>query len=168
MILRILGLIYLILKDLQMRVIQNCFASPINMEKRLWMFLFFAVLSGYALYYAPYGIDESDGGFMTGLAWQWLSGKALYSELLYARPPLPVWLRAATLCILPDQWAILGERWVFYAQVGLYSWLGASLLAQGAQRLDRVVRGAGHAVAARRPGGRADVRVHGQPPLRQL
>ena len=104
------------------------------MEKRLWMFLFFAVLSGYALYYAPYGIDESDGGFMTGLAWQWLSGKTLYSELLYARPPLPVWLRAATLCILPDQWAILGERWVFYAQVGLYSWLGASLLAQGAQR----------------------------------
>ena len=93
------------------------------------MFLFFAVVLGYALCYAPFGADESDGGFLTGLAWQWLSGKSLYSEILYTRPPLPVWLRAAELTLMPDHWAILGERWVFYAEVALYSWLGASLLA---------------------------------------
>ncbi|MFN0214558.1 MAG: hypothetical protein ACKVT2_09920, partial [Saprospiraceae bacterium] len=86
------------------------------------------IVSGYCLYYAPYGINETDGGFLTGLAWQVLNGKVLYQDIIYVRPPLPVWLRAMELQILPEQFAILGERWFFYLKVALYSWMGAVVI----------------------------------------
>jgi hypothetical protein len=100
----------------------------------IWKPLFFLLIGGYCLYYAPYGINETDGGFITGLAWQVLSGKIMYQEIAYVRPPMPVLLRAGELLILPDQWAILGERWIFYMKVGLYSWLAASILTSGTRR----------------------------------
>jgi hypothetical protein len=100
----------------------------------LWKSLFFGTIIGYARCYAPYGLNETDGGFLTGLAWQVLSGKTLYHDIVYVRPPLPVWLRALELRALPEQCAVLGERWIFYAKVGLYSWLAAALLARGARR----------------------------------
>lgn len=100
----------------------------------VWMTIFLALILSYCLFYAPYGINETDGGFLTGLAWQVLSGKMLYGDIIYVRPPLPVWLRAAELNFLPDQWAILGERWIFYCKVALYSWLGAAVLTSGARR----------------------------------
>lgn len=105
-----------------------------NLVQMVWKLLFFTLVAGYCLYYAPYGVNETDGGFLTGLAWQLLQGKHLYLDLVYVRPPLPVWLRALELRLLPEHWAILGERWIFYGKVALYSWLSASLLAQGERR----------------------------------
>lgn len=89
---------------------------------------------GYCFYYASFGINETDGGFLTGLAWQIRNGKTLYDDLVYVRPPLPVWLRVLELCLFPDHWAVLGERWLFYIKVAMYSWLGAAVLAQGRRR----------------------------------
>lgn len=103
-------------------------------EQNVWKPLFWGLLAAYCCYYAPYGINETDGGFLTGLAWQVLSGKTLYADLVYVRPPVPVWLRALEMSIIPDQWAILGERWLFYGKVALFSWLGAATLAAGVQR----------------------------------
>ena len=102
--------------------------------KNLWKLLFFTIVVGYCLYYAPYGVNETDGGFLTGLAWQVLNGKVLYHDIVYVRPPLPVWLRALELQLLPEQLAVLGERWIFYGKIALYSWLGAAVLAQGERR----------------------------------
>lgn len=99
-----------------------------------WRLLFFLVVALYGLVYAPYGINETDGGFLTGLAWQVLQGKVLYHDLVYVRPPLPVWLRALELRLLPAPWAILGERWIFYWQVAAYSWLAAATLTEGRSR----------------------------------
>ena len=99
-----------------------------------WPLLFFLLVLLYAVYYAPYGINETDGGFLTGLAWQVLQGKILYQDLVYIRPPLPVWLRALELQALPSSWAILGERWIFYLKVAAYSWLAAAVLAKGRDR----------------------------------
>lgn len=99
-----------------------------------WKMLFFSLLFGYCLLYAPYGTNETDGGFLTGLAWQLLNGKVLYQDVLYVRPPLPVWLRAAELYVLPEAWAVLGERWIFFGKVALYAWLGAAVLAEGRRR----------------------------------
>ncbi|MCY7329852.1 MAG: hypothetical protein LH618_14965, partial [Saprospiraceae bacterium] len=99
-----------------------------------WPIVFFALVLGYALYYAPYGINETDGGFLTGLAWQVVQGKTLYQDIVYVRPPLPVWLRAVELQILPPSWPILGERWIFYVKVAVYSWLAAAVLAAGHDR----------------------------------
>lgn len=81
------------------------------------------------MYYAPYGLNETDGGFLTGLAWQMLQGKTLYQDIVYVRPPLPIWLRSWALQYLPEYWAILGERWIFYLKIALYSGVGAAILA---------------------------------------
>lgn len=99
------------------------------MKKDLsWPFVFFAVIVFYLIFYAPFGINESDGGFMTGYTWQWLCGKKLYAEICYVRPPLPVWLRAAEIALLPETWQTLGERYIFYLKVALYCWLAADFL----------------------------------------
>lgn len=112
-----------------------------NERPILWKLLFGAIVIGYCLYYAPFGINETDGGFLTGLAWQVLNGKLLYQDILYVRPPLPVWLRALELQVLPEHLAILGERWFFYLKIALYSYLGAAILAPGAQRWPLAVMG---------------------------
>ena len=107
---------------------------PVSHDARHWQLVFFLLLAVYCLYYAPYGINETDGGFLTGLAWQVLSGKTLYQDIVYVRPPVPVWLRALELHLLPESWAILGERWIFFGKVALYSWLGAAALTIGVNR----------------------------------
>ena len=89
----------------------------------------------YCVVYAPFGINETDGGFISGLAWQVLQGKTLYTEVLYVRPPLPVWGHAAYLWVMPDAWEVLGERWLFYLKVMLYTWWGAGVLGAGRARV---------------------------------
>lgn len=107
---------------------------PENKAILLWKLLFFSVLGGYCLLYAPYGINETDGGFLTGLAWQVLEGKTLYRNIVYVRPPLPVLLRAGELMLLPEQWGVIGERYIFFLKVAAYSWLAAAVLTSGARR----------------------------------
>ncbi len=100
----------------------------------MWRLLFLGIVVGYCLLYAPFGVNETDGGFITGLAWQVLSGKMLYLDIVYVRPPLPIWLRALELQWLPEHLAVLGERSIFYVKIALYSWLGAAVLARGERR----------------------------------
>ncbi len=100
----------------------------------MYPFLFFVIVLAYCLFYAPYGINETDGGFLTGLGWQVLSGKTLYQDIVYVRPPLSVWWRALELTFLPDTWSVLGERYIFYFKVALYTWLASDLLAKGSAR----------------------------------
>jgi hypothetical protein len=97
-------------------------------DRRLWAILFFGLLIFYGLYYAPYGVNETDGSYLTGLAWHVLQGKVLYRDVVYVRMPLPVWTQALTVGLLPETGVILAERWLFYVNVALYSWLGAVLL----------------------------------------
>lgn len=100
------------------------------MAERFYPALYLGIVLIYYLVYAPFGINETDGGFLSGLAWQVLCGKTLYQDIVYVRPPVPVWLRAAELACLPENWSILGERWIFYTKVALYSWMAADLLAR--------------------------------------
>ncbi len=100
----------------------------------IWRCLFFSTIAAYCLVYAPYGVNETDGGFLTGLAWQVLQGKTLYADIIYVRPPLPVWLRVLELQVLPDAYATLAERWIFYGKIGLSAWLGAAALRTGTPR----------------------------------
>ncbi|MBL7825354.1 MAG: hypothetical protein JNJ57_01910, partial [Saprospiraceae bacterium] len=97
-------------------------------ESNGWKWFFWSLFPLYALCYAPYGVNETDGGFITGLAWQLLSGKVLYQDIVYIRPPIPVFLRALELKLLPEYYAVLGERWIFYLKVWLYSYMAARLL----------------------------------------
>jgi hypothetical protein len=108
--------------------------STLPLRLNIWKSAFFLLIAGYCLYYAPFGINETDGGFLTGLAWQVKCGKMLYHDVIYVRPPLPVWLRTLELYLLPLDLSVIGERWIFYLKVGLYSWLAASILATGPRR----------------------------------
>jgi hypothetical protein len=101
---------------------------------RLYQFLFFFIVLVYCFYYAPYGINQTDGGFITSLAWQVVSGKTLYSEISYVRPPLPIWLRALELKLLPDMIEIVFERNLSYLHLAFWSWLSCALLTVGATR----------------------------------
>lgn len=96
--------------------------------KIFWQSAFFSLLVFYCFFYAPFGINETDGGFLTGLAWQLFNGKTLYADVVYVRPPISVWLRALEIAVLPENWSVLGERWIFYAKVAGYSWLAAAVL----------------------------------------
>ncbi|MBL7781874.1 MAG: hypothetical protein JNM22_11705 [Saprospiraceae bacterium] len=100
------------------------------MAERIYPALYLGIVLIYCLVYAPFGINETDGGFLSGLAWQVMCGKTLYQDIIYVRPPLPVWLRAAELACLPENWSVLGERWIFYGKIALYAWLAADLLAR--------------------------------------
>ncbi len=104
------------------------------LPERTYPFLFFVIVLAYCLLYAPYGINETDGGFLSGLGWQVLSGKTMYQDIVYVRPPLPVWLRALEIQLLPEAWSVLGERYIFYFKVALYTWLASDLLAKGSFR----------------------------------
>ncbi len=54
------------------------------LPERTYPFLFFAIVLVYCLLYAPYGINETDGGFLSGLGWQVLSGKTIYQDIVCA------------------------------------------------------------------------------------
>lgn len=82
----------------------------------------------YAAVYAPYGINETDCGFLSGLAWRVLHGQALYADTLYIRPPMSVWLRALEMQLLPYEGGLLWERILFFVKTGIYAWICAALL----------------------------------------
>lgn len=104
------------------------------LQYRRWKWVFLLLPLFYMICYAPYGINESDGGFITGLAWQVLSGKTLYQDITYVRPPMSIWLRVLELRIFPENWAILAERCMFYAKVALYTYCAASILIKNEQK----------------------------------
>lgn len=101
---------------------------PIRWLSHAQPFALLLLVFAYTWLYGTKGINETDGGFLTGLAWQLLNGKALYADVVYVRPPLPVWQRAFELMLLPEAWAVLGERLIFYLKVAAYSALGAFIL----------------------------------------
>ncbi len=96
--------------------------------------LFFGLVLSYLRLYAPFGINETDGGFLTGLAWRCIQGEQLYTDIIYVRPPLSVWLRSLELWLLPDSFEIIAERCGFYLKVAAYSFLGASVLLKGSAK----------------------------------
>ncbi len=101
---------------------------PIRWHSYVWPSVLLLLVLAYLWFYGTIGVNETDGGFLTGLAWQLLSGKTLYADVVYVRPPLPVWQRAFELMLLPEAWAVLGERLIFYLKVAAYSALGAFIL----------------------------------------
>ncbi|MFN4079314.1 MAG: hypothetical protein ACK4NS_00305 [Saprospiraceae bacterium] len=82
----------------------------------------------YAALYAPYGINETDCGYLSGLAWRVLHGQALYADTLYIRPPMSVWLRALEMQLLPHEGGLFWERVLFFVKTGIYAWTCAALL----------------------------------------
>ena len=93
--------------------------------------LFWGIVLTYIRLYAPYGINDTDGGFISAHAWRLCNGELLYQDNIYIRPPLSILLRYLELLLVPENWALFAERVFFYLKVALYSYLGAGILYKG-------------------------------------
>lgn len=92
------------------------------------------IVLSYIKLYAPFGINDTDGGFITAYAWRLLHGELLYEDIIYVRPPMSILIRYVELLLLPEQWEVFGERALFYLKIAGYSWLGAAILFKGNRR----------------------------------
>ncbi|MEO1627363.1 MAG: hypothetical protein AAFV25_19585, partial [Bacteroidota bacterium] len=108
-------------------------STSLDTTKDYSRFLFFGILLSYCWQYAPFGINETDGGFITAYAWRILQGEWPYQDFIYVRPPGSLWIRALEMQLLPTNWAILGERCLFYGKMAVVSYLGARMLLKGSR-----------------------------------
>jgi len=103
-------------------------------EKDWSKLLFWGIVLTYIRLYAPYGINDTDGGFITAHAWRLCNGELLYQDNIYIRPPLSILLRYLELLLIPENWELFAERVFFYLKVALYSYLGSAILYKGNRR----------------------------------
>lgn len=50
---------------------------------RLYQLLFWIIVLAYAFFYAPYGSNDTDGGFITAYAWRVMQGDLPYQDFIY-------------------------------------------------------------------------------------
>ena len=94
-------------------------------------FLLLGTVLLYCLLYAPYGINETDGGFITAYTWRLFNGEWPYLDFIYVRPPMSLFIRYVEMLLLPEGWEVIGERWLFYGKIALANYLGAAILTKG-------------------------------------
>ena len=100
----------------------------------LYKIFFFVLVPAYILLYAPFGINETDGGFLSAYAWRMFNGEVFYRDFIYVRPPMSLFLRAIEMGVMPEGLEIIGERILFYLKLAIYSYLGASVLLEGQKK----------------------------------
>ncbi len=76
----------------------------------VYRLLFITLPVLYCMLYAPYGMDETDQGFITALSYRISIGETQGLDFIYVRPPLSPILHTFELWVLPDQFEFLGIR----------------------------------------------------------
>ncbi len=74
----------------------------------------------YFLAYGFYGLSDTDQGYIQGLSWRIISGETPYTDFIYVRPPLSLYLHSLGV-IFPMP--VLLSRLFFYLNCGLIVWL---------------------------------------------
>ena len=82
----------------------------------------------YCFLYAPIGLENNDGGFILGLAYQFSESAQIYGEIVYIRPPASIILHSLSFIAPFDVAPILSSRIFYFVQIGAYSAI-TSLLA---------------------------------------
>jgi hypothetical protein len=94
----------------------------------LLSWLLFVMLVGvYCWIYAPYGLENNDGGFILGLAYQVFNGGSLYDQIIYVRPPISPILHSFIFYPPFSLAPIFSDRIFVYFQIAIYSTLSALL-----------------------------------------
>lgn len=99
--------------------------ANLRLEQKLLPALYGLLILGYCVAYAPFGLDNNDGGFILGLAFQYFSGSEIYKDIVYIRPPVSILLHSIAFHPPFDFAPILASRVFFYFQIGVYSWAAA-------------------------------------------
>lgn len=100
----------------------------IQMVVRQWLWLPVALLLYQSFFLAHYGLSLDDGGYIYGLAYRILLGQELYTDFLYARPPLSPYLAAFWLDVLPEDGAYYLSKVVTLCKTMGYSLMAVLLL----------------------------------------
>lgn len=95
-------------------------------QKMPWL-AFTALVAAYCLMYAPYGMENNDGGFILGLAHQVFVGENLYDKITYVRPPASPLLHSIVFYYPLSIAPIFFDRLFFFIQIATYSALSAML-----------------------------------------
>jgi hypothetical protein len=89
--------------------------EKINLNKILKNFLIFSFLPLiYCIFFAKYGFEDTDTGFIIGMSYRILNGELPYVDFAYVRPPISLYLNSFFLYILSDNSQILFLRYIYY------------------------------------------------------
>ena len=89
--------------------------------------LFFIIVLFYCAMYAPFGLENNDGGFTMGMAHQFFLGERFYDHIIMVRPPVSPMLHSFVFYPPFAQAPLLSDRIFFFVQIALYSSLSALL-----------------------------------------
>ncbi len=74
-----------------------------------------------ALVLAHLSFGSNDYGYLYGMGWRILEGQDIYTDFLYARPPLSPYLTAFWLWVLPEEYQYYFTRIINYGYIAIYS-----------------------------------------------
>ena len=92
-------------------------------------FIFFIVF--YCLYYGPYGYDDADNGYTLSLSWRIFNGQIPFRDFILVRPPLSPLLHTLPFYIIPEDFQIIFDRFLFYFFMAMSSLFAALAIDNG-------------------------------------
>lgn len=98
------------------------------MKHRHFIILFILIIISYFFAYAFYGYNDGDDGYVLALSWRVFNGEIPYRDFIFVRPPLSPLLHSLPLCIIPENYQVLFERFLFFVFVGSSSMFSALAL----------------------------------------
>lgn len=99
-----------------------------QMSKASLSLLYALIVMSYCWLYAPYGLENNDGGFILGLSYQFSQGASLYEDIIYIRPPVSIIIHAVHFLHPFELAPVLSSRVIFLTQIAIYSALAGVLL----------------------------------------
>jgi hypothetical protein len=97
-------------------------------SKYLSKVLFWLLPLIYTFLYGQYGYDFVDAGLITSGSWRILLGEVPYRDFFWGKPPFSLYLHSLQLLLIPDQFQVIAERFLYYAQVVIYSHLFSAII----------------------------------------
>ena len=98
----------------------------ISLNTLSWL-IFLVIFLTYGFIYAPYGLENNDGGFILGLSYQIFLGNSLYDNIIYVRPPVSPILHSFVFQYPFSSAPVFFDRFFVFLQISTYSALSAML-----------------------------------------
>ncbi|RZJ69419.1 hypothetical protein [Flavobacterium sp.] len=81
---------------------------------KLYRLAFFAAVSCYCLFFARFGFENWDTGFVTAQSWRVANGERAFADFLSVRPPVTAYFHGWIMSILPDYGQVYVTRAIGY------------------------------------------------------
>ena len=85
--------------------------------KYIIIFILFVVVYFFA--YSFHGYNDGDDGYLMGLSWRVFSGETPYKDFISVRPPFSPLFHSLPMYVIPENYQIIFERFLFYLLVAL-------------------------------------------------